>query len=553
MADEQPQVGALVENAYREHMAGRLEKARRLYVNALRQDPGNARALGLAGALALQVGDARAAARLLERAVSIAPQDADSWNNLGAARVYLDDRDGAMAAYRRAVAADPRQFDARNNLGSLLLTVGDPRAAVPILKEALKLRPEDAGCRRTYASALRVAGDPWRAGRELAECRADVDDHPGAEMAWRRSLGLCPGDTTALAGLAAVLRGQERYGEAVEVLDKALALAPDNTELWLRKGNVLLAFERFAEAGEAFAKAIETSPGHVSARLNLGIVRLKQGRLDEAAQWFDELADEYPSAARIRYYQALTALTGGDTERALSGFESSLSDDPLHINSLWYRYHCLRELGREDEAAVVMDPSRDVTTFRPLEGMSAQEHREYLESLTSFVIDYPQQWWEPAGSTTRGGHQTPSLPLHEPELMQRFEAMVRKAVESYVAALPEGHVLRTHWPPAVRLSVWGTMLRRGGHQKPHIHPAGVLSGVFYTRLPEVTEAEPNAGWIEFGGTPYGTPTSYEPSTTRVKPEPGLLVVFPSYLPHSTVPFDSDTLRVSIAFDVMPVR
>jgi hypothetical protein len=38
-------------------------------------------------------------------------------------------------------------------------------------------------------------------------------------------------------------------------------------------------------------------------------------------------------------------------------------------------------------------------------------------------------------------------------------------------------------------------------------------------------------------------------TRLVEPRPGRLVLFPSYMPHSTVPSDADGDRISIAFDV----
>jgi hypothetical protein len=39
----------------------------------------------------------------------------------------------------------------------------------------------------------------------------------------------------------------------------------------------------------------------------------------------------------------------------------------------------------------------------------------------------------------------------------------------------------------------------------------------------------------------------------VAPAPGRLVIFPSYFHHRTLPFASGEQRISIAFDVMPVR
>ena len=37
----------------------------------------------------------------------------------------------------------------------------------------------------------------------------------------------------------------------------------------------------------------------------------------------------------------------------------------------------------------------------------------------------------------------------------------------------------------------------------------------------------------------------------VRPEEGMLIVFPSYIYHRTMPYGSDDPRISIAFDIGP--
>jgi hypothetical protein len=38
----------------------------------------------------------------------------------------------------------------------------------------------------------------------------------------------------------------------------------------------------------------------------------------------------------------------------------------------------------------------------------------------------------------------------------------------------------------------------------------------------------------------------------VKPEPGMLVLFPSYMWHGTVPFAGKQSRLTVAMDIVPV-
>lgn len=554
-----------LETGFRYHRAGRFADARRCYEAVLRAEPGNGRALALSGALALQVGEPERAAEHLGRAVEANPGDAGSWNNLGAALAQAGRPAEAMDAYRRAIELDPNQSDAWHNLGNLLLAGGRYRESIAAYERALSLNSDDPGCRRSLGSALRAAGDPWGACRELeiaaealpdevsawmelAAARDASGDTAGAERAWRRAIELAPGETEARLGLADALRRQERHDDAVHVLDQA---GRDFRTL-LAKGNVLLAAGRPADAAEAFGKALEQAPGDSSARLNLGIARLKQGVPGDAGQIFAGLRNDHPAPANVRYYQGLAALIGGDPERGLAHFDEALTFDPLHVNSLWYRGHCLRELGRNDEARGIVDPVGAFHLGDPWAARADAEKSVQLDELARYLAGYPFRTWEPAGKTTRGGFQTASLPVHD-DFMRRVRRLIEEEVARFRRELPAEHALRRHWPERWTLDAWGTILHRGGHQMPHIHPGGFVSGVFYVELPPPGSGGAEAGWLELGGLPYEVSASYQPWTERVEPTPGRMVLFPSWMPHSTVPFDAEQRRVSLAFDLIPVN
>ena len=99
-----------------------------------------------------------------------------------------------------------------------------------------------------------------------------------------------------------------------------------------------------------------------------------------------------------------------------------------------------------------------------------------------------------------------------------------------------------------------------GYQVPHVHPAAWLSGVYYPIVPDsatvAAEApdgsESKAGWLEFGRPFLRHKTAAPPRLRTIKPEEGLMVLFPPYFLHSTVPFESEETRISIAFDVRTV-
>ena len=97
-------------------------------------------------------------------------------------------------------------------------------------------------------------------------------------------------------------------------------------------------------------------------------------------------------------------------------------------------------------------------------------------------------------------------------------------------------------------------MEREGHQVPHIHPTGWVSGVYYPRLPVFEAAIKGsdfAGCLEFGALPPDIPFDGEVHLKTVQPEEGMLVLFPSFFYHRTIPFEDEATLVSIAFDFRP--
>jgi len=67
----------------------------------------------------------------------------------------------------------------------------------------------------------------------------------------------------------------------------------------------------------------------------------------------------------------------------------------------------------------------------------------------------------------------------------------------------------------------------------------------------VAAAPARAGWLEFGRPGVQIPHRVEPEIRAYQPHDGLLVLFPSYFYHHTIPFTGSGRRISMAFDVLP--
>jgi len=76
------------------------------------------------------------------------------------------------------------------------------------------------------------------------------------------------------------------------------------------------------------------------------------------------------------------------------------------------------------------------------------------------------------------------------------------------------------------------------------------------RTAKAKKADGKEGWIKFGEPPFSAPDAQGKTQGPehwVEPKAGRLVLFPSYMWHGTVPFSGDDMRLTLPFDVVPVR
>lgn len=101
-------------------------------------------------------------------------------------------------------------------------------------------------------------------------------------------------------------------------------------------------------------------------------------------------------------------------------------------------------------------------------------------------------------------------------------------------------------------SLWVNLLKSGGHHTAHIHPHSILSGTFYVEVPE------GAGAIRFEDPRLGlmmaapvrrvdAPEELRPFAS-VTPQPGMLLLWESWLRHEVLAGTAKGERLSISFN-----
>ena len=89
---------------------------------------------------------------------------------------------------------------------------------------------------------------------------------------------------------------------------------------------------------------------------------------------------------------------------------------------------------------------------------------------------------------------------------------------------------------------WSVRLHTSGFHTNHVHPRGWISSACYIELPDgMSDARTQDGVLTFGEPGIAT-TPVLSAEYSVRPSVGLLVLFPSYFWHGTVPFRSSQAR-----------
>jgi tetratricopeptide (TPR) repeat protein len=442
----------------------------------------------------------------------------------------------AERIYRRILQSDPGHPDALHLLGLIAKQAGQTEAAIQLLQQAIANSPNTPSFRANLAIMFEEEGR-----------------YTDSEMAARGALALDPRNGSALHCLANALRAGDRYREAAEAYDQAVREITDDPLLWSNYGVTLRRLGRNEEAIAVLRRALTLSPGQGEMHSNLGNALLASGHFDQAVAAFRDAMRVDPGFSPAYTNLANAYLQTGQAQQAAEVLEHCLEVSPGNRKGLAFMAAAANEIGDDETRDRLLDFDRFMTSRRwqAPEGYASLE--EFNAALTKHAVDHASLQWEPVTKTTRSGSQTGELLDEDPGPIAALEGMIREAVQAYLEALPEDedHPFVATRPDEWKLTLWATVLDQEGHQAAHLHPTGWLSGVYYAAVPPTRDGSEHAGWIEFGRPPDDFRLDTPPQTRLFQPEPGLMLLFPSYFYHRTVPFQGAGKRVSIAFDIMP--
>lgn len=589
---------------------GDLLQAERHFRNILSHIPGEPNANHLLALVHRRQGRLSMAETLMRRALETSTKPAEIHNNLGNLLKDTDRLDEALISYGNALEADPSFADAWFNKGLTLQRQGDGAAACAALQQALALKPAEA----RYANALGVClKDEGRLQDAERAYRQALDGNPGyikalnnlgallrqmnrqseALTIYEKAVALAPRLPELRYNLGNVLYELDQQDKADEAYRTAIALKPDYLEVHETLNRIYWESGRHNLFGRSYAVAIDMAP-QVPA-------------LYETAARSHELADQTDTALNMvdRGLHACGPVPGllrrkarlianrGDVEAAFSLFHQALQGAPDDTGLRMDTARLLIQKGQYDDALHHLDHvkrikpyDQEMWAFRGLcWRLTGDERDHWLNDYERFVqsqpIDVPDGYGlledfladleeallslhrtttRPLDQTLRGGTQTHGhLFKRDEPVIQALRQMLERAVLRYINDLPDDdtHPLLSRKTDRIRFAgAWSVCLSGSGFHVNHVHSAGWISSAFYVALPPSDDGTDAAreGWIKFGESGLDLGPERERIGRVIRPEAGLLALFPSYVWHGTYPFAGapDVYRLTAPFDAVPL-
>jgi Tfp pilus assembly protein PilF len=456
-----------------------------------------------------------------------------------AALVAVGRQDEAVAGYRSIVAAAPNNLAAVHALAVALNTTGQHEEAERVAHHALTRGHKTAALYNTYARSLIAQGTLDRAEAALRDClqlepRLIEAQNSLAQLIWIRS-----GDVA----------------QATAALDRALHSFVNDDALWAAKAAILQG------AGDARAAYACLAPQASRAQAPpMLLVRAGLAALEFDPATALTLAERalrvVPANAAARTVLVAAQLGVGDARAALTHCDTLLANAPDDQYLIALQTTAWRLLA--DERYAQLCDYKNLVVPLQLEAPSP------WADMVSFLADLKlslNRLHNPHGhallfqSLRHGTETTQDLSRSADPVIRALFSTFAAPIRHYLDQVGHGSdPLRRRNNGRWRFNgSWSVRLHTSGFHTNHVHPRGWISSACYIELPDsMSDTRTEDGVLTFGEPGIAT-TPALTAEYSVRPSVGLLVLFPSYFWHGTVPFRSNQARLTVAFDAVPDR
>lgn len=520
---------------------GRPREAIALWRQATASNPRSLQAWIDLGATELSVGEHGHAIKAFEKAIALQPS-ATAWHYLGNARRATGELPLSETAFRNALAIDPGSASAWINLGAVLRLLGRAEEAIACYERAEALGYRGPELRDALAGALTDAG---RIADAMNQARRLVSEQPSFTQGHRTLAGL-------LWEYGPTLGTPE---DPFQAFEKAADEQSSNPAMQQGYVAFLIDAGKTDEALDRLEHLRRQDDSPQLVRMHADALG-SAGQHEKAGSLYAQLYREGERGASFLNAHVRNLLVSGHWKQASDLATEVVQSHPWNQQALANLGTAWRLLGDSREFWLC-DYDRLVHTVDVETPSEFDSRDEFLEVLDTTLDALHRAAREPISQSLRGGSQTPGQLFGRPNaVIESTRRLMQRTTEQWLAQLssdPEHPFLQRNTGRIDFSGSWSVKLWNAGRHVNHIHSQGWISSAFYVKVPpsvQMASGPINAGCIQFGQPPLDMGLRLEPRRI-LRPEPGKLVLFPSYLWHGTVPFDDVDPRVTVAFDLVP--
>ncbi len=456
----------------------------------------------------------------------------------------------AERLYRAILQSQPGHPGASHNLGLIAIAANALEAALPLFKTALEIDPGVEQFWLSYIDVLIRLGllDPAKAvleqGKDLGFEEEKLNPlYRELASATNRASTSAVADAEVYRTLGVALRELGRLDEAEANYRKAIHLKPDYAEAHFNLGNTLKRLNKLQDAEESYGRAIDLQPDFVPALMNRWELLFNRGEFEAALKDADSCDNQL---SRLRSLESLYGLGRNEEIYRRLADQAELDDENIHVAAF---AAFIAAVEKKNSAHGFCNNPLD---FIFISNIAAQhEDPNFIAEVIAELRDTKSEW-EPEKKSTFKGFQTPAdinLLATPSGNLGILKSIILDELDRYYQKFQNNHCSYIQkWPREKDLYGWHVILKQQGHQTPHIHTTGWLSGVVYLQV--VPSLDKNEGAIEFGLSSPNSTADGLPTVVH-QPAAGDIVLFPSSLHHRTIPFSTDADRIVVAFDLMP--
>ena len=426
-----------------------------------------------------------------EQAIKIKADYAEAYYSLAVCFEEINEIDKSILNYNAAIKIKADYAEAHNNLANIYVDISKPNEALPHFKEAIKIKPDYAEAHNNLGNLLKQQGK-----------------NEQAIVFYKKAIKLKPSFVLAFNNLASIYTELGQMDQAKKF--SALALGMDKD---FEKGLLMIENKDFTEAIKFFERSKTPSKEQKILECHY---RNKDFKI------FKEKIDNYENKS---YSPILACLSSHYAQNFKTKDTYNFCPSPLNFVC----HEKIPELIENDY----------------------QLTKEIINDIDNAeLFNREQSLFNGSSGKQSAGHLFKNP---ERSFKKLSDALIKSIHNYYLLYQHEDNEFIRSFPKNIKFcSSWYIKLFQGGYLTPHYHDYGWISGAVYLAMPKESGPDGQEGAIELTNDVPGLPKLHDEFEKKViLPSVGDVIFFPSPVHHRTIPYNSDEVRICIAFDVGP--